>query len=110
MRTDLTLVEQAHVRAALRFLRARCGGWLQAGKALHFKATTLGQVAAGRKVASAGLAVRVARLASVGVDDVLAGRYPPPGVCPHCGSRIDEVFERPQIGGFVEDAPRKNHA
>ena len=31
------------------------------------------------------LVVRVARFASVGVDDVLTGKYPPPGTCPHCG-------------------------
>ena len=32
------------------------------------------------------IAFRVARLAKVGVDDVLAGRFPPPGTCPHCGA------------------------
>lgn len=82
---DLTPTEQGNVRKALRFLRARCGGWAQLGKVLCFKEVTLGAIGAGRKVASASLAVRVARLAQVGVDDVLAGRFPPAGACPHCG-------------------------
>jgi hypothetical protein len=80
----LTTEEQAHVRAALRFLRARCGGWAPLAKVLRFKRTTLGRVANGRTV-SASVAFRVARLAKVGVDDVLAGRFPPAGACPYCG-------------------------
>jgi hypothetical protein len=83
--SDLTSDEQAHVRAALQFLRARCGGWEQVAKALRFKATTLGHVARSRKTASVSLALRIARLASVGVDDVLTGRFPAPGTCPNCG-------------------------
>jgi hypothetical protein len=84
---DLTAQEQANVRAALRYLRARAGGrsWEPIGKALRLKANTLAKVAAERRGVSAGLAFRVARLASVGVDDVLAGRFPAPGTCPHCG-------------------------
>ena len=83
---DLTANEQAHVRAALRFLRLRCGGWGPLGKALRFKQTTLGNVANGRTV-SPTVAFRVARLAGTSVDDLLAGRFPPPGTCPHCGHR-----------------------
>ena len=81
---DLTAAEQAHVRAALRFLRARCGGGEPLARALRFKARFLAKVGAGR-VASASMAVRVARLAQVGVDELLGGKYPPPGTCPHCG-------------------------
>jgi hypothetical protein len=83
--SDLTTAEQANVRAALRFLRARCGGWTNVGKVLRFKDTTLSAVAGGKKTASAVLAFRVARFAKVSVDDVLAARFPPPGTCPHCG-------------------------
>jgi hypothetical protein len=82
--SDLTAQEQANVRTALRFLRSRCGGWAPLGKALHLKDTTLCNVARGR-AATPTLAFRVARLGGVGVDDVLAGRYPAPGTCPHCG-------------------------
>ena len=83
--SDLTDREQTNVRAALRFLHARSGTWEVTAKALRFKAITLGNVAAGRKVASPTLAVRIAKLAKVGVDDVLTGRFPAPGTCPHCG-------------------------
>jgi hypothetical protein len=76
---DLTAKEVANVRAALRFLRARCGGVKPLAKALRFSAPTL------RVGASPTLAFRVARLAGVSVDDVLAGKYPPAGVCAHCG-------------------------
>ena len=34
---------------------------------------------------SAGMAIRVARLARVSVFDVLGGVWPPEGACPHCG-------------------------
>lgn len=87
--SDLTAEEQKNVRAALRFLRARCGGWEAVAKVLHAHKSS---VAKNERAVSASLAVRVARFAGVGVDDVLAGRYPPPGTCPHCGSvRPDEA-------------------
>jgi hypothetical protein len=82
--SDLTAEEQVRVRTALRFLRSRCGGWASLAKVLHANKITLKGAANGRTV-TASTAVRVARLASVGVDDLLAGRFPPPGTCPHCG-------------------------
>jgi hypothetical protein len=83
--SDLTTKEQANVRAAIAFLRARCGGRKQLAKALRFDPTTL------RLPPSASLTFRVARFAGVGVDDVLTGKYPPAGVCAHCGHRTDAV-------------------
>lgn len=50
-------------------------------KALRVSPTSL------RAATNPILAFRAARMAGVGVDDVLAGRYPEPGVCPHCGHR-----------------------
>jgi hypothetical protein len=94
--TDLTAQEQAHVRAALRFLRSRCGGWAPLGKALRFKVATLGHVANGRAV-SPTVAFRVARFAKVGLDDLLAGKFLPPGACPHCGH-----FEETQAASAAE--------
>jgi hypothetical protein len=82
--TDLTATEQTNVRTALRFLRARCGGWQPLARALRFKATYLAKVGTER-VPSASMALRIARLAQVGVDELLAGKYPPAGTCPHCG-------------------------
>jgi hypothetical protein len=85
--SDLSSEQQEHVRAALRFLHARSQTWAILAKALHAKALTLCHVSTGKKAASAGLAVRVARFAGVGVDEVLEGRFPPPGTCPWCGHR-----------------------
>ena len=82
--SDLTLQEQAHVRTALRFLRIRCGGMKQLAKALRCEHRTLENVLGGRAV-SASIAFRAARLAHVGVDELLGGKYPPPDTCPHCG-------------------------
>ena len=81
---DLTATEQTNVRAALRFLRARCGTWGAVSKALRFGESTVANVIGGKAVTPA-MAFRVARLVKVPVDDVLAGRFPAPGTCPHCG-------------------------
>lgn len=83
--TDLTPEEQAHVRVALQFLRARCGGWALVAKALHVNRKTLQNAVAGGDAVSARMAFRGARLADVAIEDVLDGTYPPTGVCPHCG-------------------------
>jgi plasmid maintenance system antidote protein VapI len=81
---DLSAAEQTHVRTALRFLRARAGSWAPLARALRFQPRSIAYVANGHSVTPA-LAFRVARLAGVGVDDVLAGRFPPANACPHCG-------------------------
>jgi hypothetical protein len=85
--TSLTAAEQANVRAAIRFLRVRAGANTLA-KALRADRRGLLRVLHGSAV-SESLAVRVAKFAKVGVDDVLAGRFPEPGVCPHCGHKAD---------------------
>jgi hypothetical protein len=82
---DLEADEETNVRTALKFLRTRCGGWRPLSKVLRFDYRTLSKVASGEDSASASMAVRIAKLAKVGVDDVLTGRYPAPGACPHCG-------------------------
>jgi hypothetical protein len=79
----LTATERTNVLAAVRFLRARCGGWKPLVKAIGFSRVTLSVRP------SPAVAFRMARLAGVGVDDVLTGRFPPPGTCPHCGHRED---------------------
>jgi hypothetical protein len=80
----LTVAEQANVRAALRFLHARCGSWSNVAKAIRTQTVTLRKTVGGRPV-SESTAFRVARFAGVSVDDVLTGKYPPAGTCPHCG-------------------------
>ncbi len=67
-------------RAAAQFLRARMGGWLNVAKALKVDKTTT-------RSPSPILAFRLARLVGVGVDDILTGKYPPPGTWPHCGDQ-----------------------
>ena len=84
-RSDLSAEEQKNVRTALKFLRARCGGWEALGRILGFKDTSLAHVASGQRGSTASMAFRVARLAKVGVDDVLSGRFPAVGTCPYCG-------------------------
>lgn len=83
-RCDLSVEEQANIRAALRFLGARVGGMPQLAKRLRVNDGSLYAVA-GRRKATASLAVRLAKFAGVPVDDVICGRFPPPGACPHCG-------------------------
>lgn len=87
---DLTAEEQKNVRTALRFLRTRIGRWETVAKALRFGESTLGNVIAGKTV-SPTLAFRIARFAKVTVDDVLTGKFPEPGTCPHCGHRPDTI-------------------
>lgn len=82
---DFTAKEVAHTRAALRFLRLRCGSWSTLARALRYNNMTVSNVANGQKPVTATLAVRIAKFANVGVDDVLTGRFPAPGTCPHCG-------------------------
>jgi hypothetical protein len=81
---DLTAEEQARVRVALRFLMARGGGLAGVAPILGFKRKTLANVRDGQTV-SVTLAFRVARLASVSMEDLLVGKFPPPGACPNCG-------------------------
>jgi len=86
-RNDLTPQEQKHVRLALRFLRARFGGWARLAKALRVDESTVRRTASGF-CATASMMVRVARLSTVSIDDLLAGRFPPPGTCPNCGHSV----------------------
>ncbi len=81
----LTPQQQRHVLGALRFMRVRTGGWKPLAKALGFAPSTILNVKKERKAVSVNMAFSVARLACVPFDDLLAGKYPPPGACPHCG-------------------------
>ena len=84
---DLTGEEQLHVRTAMRFLKVRAGGWHALAPALGFKAKTLTNVNEGARP-SIRLAFKLARFAGTSVDDLLAGRFPPVGACPHCGRGV----------------------
>jgi hypothetical protein len=83
-RADLSKEEEARVRAALRFLHTRVGGWAPLAKVLGFTETTLAHVSEGRTVI-ASVAFRIARFVKIPVEDLLAGKFPAPGTCPYCG-------------------------
>jgi len=94
---DLTAKEQARVRAALRYLKIRHGGWDRLAAALGNCREQVYRVGNGSAPAAASMAIRVARLAEVPVSDILDGRFPPPGTCPHCGRRPEEFFDEETV-------------
>ncbi len=81
---DLTIEEQKHVRNALIFLRVKLGGKSLA-RLLHFDETTIVHVINEHRCVSASMAFRLARVVKVGIEDLLAGKWPEPGTCPQCG-------------------------
>lgn len=84
--SDFTAQQEEHIRRALRFMAIRSGGWGPLAKALRLTDGTLIH-AAGRQKVSARVALRLAQFAGVSVEDMMAGKYPPEGTCPHCGHR-----------------------
>src|SRR5437016_1046665 len=85
---ELTADEQAHVKRALAVLRVRLGGWEKLATAMGVKIDRLKASAAKSGRPGAALALYVARVAKVQVEDVLSGAFPAPGACPLCG-RVD---------------------
>ncbi len=85
----LTRVEQRHVRAMLRYLRARTGAWKTLAAALGMESDTLMKMSTGKRAVSVTAAFQVARFVGNSIDDLLAGKNMPPGTCPHCGKLID---------------------
>ena len=77
--------ERANTMAALQFLRVRVGTWRLLAKALGFETSTLRNVRKGVNDVSVNMAYQVSRLAGAAFDDVVTGRWPAPGTCPHCG-------------------------
>ena len=102
--SDLDAKEQNHVRAALRFLNRRLGTWASVAEALRSTSGTLKKVMSGNDSVSASMALRVARLAGVMIDDLLVGRFLPAGACPNCGHVPVPDFADETTN--VESAPR----
>lgn len=95
---ELTSKEQRAVRTTLLFLRVRAGGtWEPVAKALHVEEDTIAKVAHGRRAVTARLAIRVARLIEVGVDELLAGTHMSSRVCPHCGHPPDDFGDEETV-------------
>jgi hypothetical protein len=104
--SDLTAKEQRSVRTTLLFLRVRAGGaWEPVARALHVEEDTIAKVAHGRRPVTARLAIRVARLVEVGVDDLLAGRHRSWRVWPHCGHPPDDFVDEETM---VEQVPERD--
>ena len=83
---DLTAEEIANARRALRVMLRRFGSWGAAADAMGAKAATLEAAVNERKgKPSVGLALRVARVVGVPLEDILAGTWPKEGACPMCG-------------------------
>ena len=91
MASDLTKEEQERVREALRFLRIRFGQMKLLAKALRLQSNSVVKVLSGDDNVTALMVLRVARLAGVGLDELLAGKYPVKGTCPHCGNAASQL-------------------
>ena len=90
-RRDLSLKEQANVRALLNVLRVRLGGnnWRNVERALPVAHSTLAEILAGRVEISTTIAFRVAKALDTSLQEVLTGEAVPPGTCRHCGMPSD---------------------
>ena len=84
-RSDLSPAEQDHVRALLRMLRVKLGGWPSVQRALPVSNNTLWLAVSGRAEVSATLAFRVAKFIDAPISQVLIGEALPSGTCRHCG-------------------------
>lgn len=80
----LTPTETAALRATLHGLH-RDRTWVEIAREIGVCVNTLAQVANGRAPGSAGLALRVARLAGIGLDRVLTPGPAGTSCCPSCG-------------------------
>jgi hypothetical protein len=77
--------QRANVRKALDILRAKHGDWKRVARALGVSHKSLHRHLRLHDKPGAGLALRVAALVGVPVEDVLSGAYAKGWVCPTCG-------------------------
>jgi hypothetical protein len=87
---DLTLDEVEGVRRALRFLQVRAGSAATLAGQLGVSRAVLVRATGRQGAVSASLALRTARVAGQPIGAILAGQWPPEGVCPHCGRSQSE--------------------
>jgi transcriptional regulator with XRE-family HTH domain len=80
--------EGENVLAALGVLRSRRGSWALVATVMGVTKRQLSAYRNGELRPSAGLALRVARLAGVAVDDVLNGKFAAPRKCHECGRML----------------------
>jgi hypothetical protein len=86
-RRDLSLAEQANVRALLNVLRVKLGGanWRNVERVLPIAHSTLAEILAERVEISTTIAFRVAKALGVSLQEAITGAAVPPGTCRHCG-------------------------
>jgi plasmid maintenance system antidote protein VapI len=91
-RRDLSLAEQANVRALLQVLRVKLGGnnWRNVERALPIAHSTLAEILAEHVEISTTIAFRVAKAFGLSLQEVLTGEAVPPGTCKHCGMPTNE--------------------
>jgi DNA-binding transcriptional regulator YdaS (Cro superfamily) len=87
----LTDDECRNVLDAMDVMRARLGGWSPLARAMGVHKKTLSRVVTGETKASAGIAVRVARVARVNVGRVLSGEFARLCRCFACGQPMPSV-------------------
>jgi hypothetical protein len=64
---------------------------------MRYEWDSIQKVATGRRAVTPALALRVARLVGVPVDELLAGRWLSPRVCPHCGHPPDDFVDEETV-------------
>ena len=77
--------EQANVKAALAFLHDHAGSWATLALMTGMRVAVLRHAASRRGEVTADVALEVARLAGVPIERILAGSWPPDGLCARCG-------------------------
>lgn len=82
---DLSPQERENVRKAVRYLVQRFGGYSKLADAMRVKETRIKYALSGAGTVSAAVALRAAKAAKVPLETVLAGAWPKPTACPHCG-------------------------
>ena len=81
----LTPEEAANVAIVVKVLCVRLGTTTNVAKAMQTNPKPIQRAVSGKSQPSAGMAIKVAKLAGVPVDDVLSGAFPVAGSCPMCG-------------------------
>jgi transcriptional regulator with XRE-family HTH domain len=75
--------EKANVKAGIAFLNHRMT-LEELAKVAGLTVDTIKYASSKRGRVSAGVALRIARVAGAPLEDLLAGRWPEPGMCPLC--------------------------
>lgn len=82
---QLTPEEAACVLVALEFAAARIGTIQELAYRMGIERTAVRRALKERPPPGAALAFELARVVGVPTEDIVAGKYPPPGACPSCG-------------------------